>query len=367
MDTENLKKLQKLAKGMSLLYVEDSLTLQKQVGRFLSKIFDKFYQAYDGQDGYDKYKAVIPDILLTDLTMPKKSGLEMIVDIKEINHNAKIVVLSAHNDDVTLLQTIDLGIIDFILKPLDMDRLTNSLIEAIELSDTIKEVSKCIHDIKMLKEQNTHVEFINSYKGMPIQSTGMITDIQEDEFTVHVDHKQVIAMKYEKHTVMELSATQRHIKVHVLKIDDENDTVQFAKPEYINFTLREFKYKRIKVDNSFKIGFHNKNHTYEVQPIDVSFISISMTVNEFQTQLKLNDEIELTLGFDTNNISSFFNEKKFTKIFVKGKIIRLEPHPIGTLIVASIKAQKADESTFNKYLKDREIEILQEFKSLLKK
>ncbi len=367
MDIKNLEKLQKLAKGMSIIYVEDSLTLQKQVGRFLGKLFDKFYQAYDGADGYDKFKAFNPDIVITDLTMPKKNGIEMIVDMKQLNDEVKIIVLSAHNDDVTLLQTIDLGIVEFLKKPVDLDKLTEALISAISNSQNIGSTEQCFHDIKIVFEQNVQVGFINTYKGMPIQNDGKIVGITEDEFVVQVPRMQILAMKNESHTVMMFKTTNRHIKVHVLRVDEVNNLITLTKPEYINFTIREFKYKRIAVDKSFKVGLHVYNQNIDIRALDVSFISIGMYTENHNTQLKLNDEVDLTLGFDVYSPTVVIHEKKFTKIFVKAKIIRITPFRSGFQIVASLHIKKADESTFHKYLQARELEILQEFKSLLKK
>ncbi|MEA2049643.1 MAG: response regulator [Campylobacterota bacterium] len=367
MNKENIEKLQKLAKGLSIIYVEDSITLQKQVGRFLGKIFDNFYQAYDGLDGFEKYKSFKPDIVLTDLTMPKKNGLEMIIDIKEVNPDVKIIVLSAHNDDMTLLETIDLGIVEFLKKPVDLDKLTEGLNEAILLSDNLSNQAQCLHDIRIVFEQNIQVGFINTFKGMPIQNDGKIVGINNDEIIVQVPKMQIIAMKTESHTVMKFKSTNRHMQVYVLKIDEKLNLITLTKPNYINFTMREFKYKRIAVDKTFKVGLHIHNHNIDIRAIDVSFISISMYTENHNTQIKLNDEIDLTLGFEINSPTVVINEKKFTKIFTKAKVIRMMPYKSGLQLVASLNIKKADDSTFRKYLQDREIEILQEFKSLLKR
>ncbi len=367
MNKENIEKLQKLAKGLSIIYVEDSKTLQKQVGRFLGKLFDRFYQAYDGLEGFEKYQAFKPDIILTDLTMPKKNGIEMIVDIKENNPDAKIIVLSAHNDDVTLLQTIDLGIVTFLTKPVNLDKLTEALNEAIIESGHINISEQCFHDIRIVFEQNVHIGFINTYKGMPIQNDGKIVGMKDDEIIVEVPKMQILAMKNESHTVMKFKSTNRHIQVYVLKIDPNLNLITLTKPNYINFTMREFKYKRISVDSTFKVGLYLHNHNIDIRAIDVSFISISMYTDNHKTQIKLNDEIDLSIGFEIYSPTVVVHEKKFTKIFVHAKVIRIEPYKTGFQIVASIKIKKSDESTFHKYLEEREREILKEFKALLKK
>ncbi|MEA3383066.1 MAG: response regulator [Campylobacterota bacterium] len=367
MNKENLEKLQKLSKGLSIMYVEDSITLQKQVGRFLGKLFDKFYQAYDGLDGYEKYKTFLPDIVITDLTMPKKNGLEMIVDIKELNPEVKIIVLSAHNDDVALLQTIDLGIVEFIKKPVDLDKLTEAIIGAVSQSSHLEGIEQCFHDVKIVFEQNVQVGFINTFKGMPIQNDGKIIGVKDDEFIVQVPKMQIIAMKNENHTVMKFKTTNRHMQVFVLKVDEKQNLITLTKPNYINFSMREFKYKRIIVDKSFKVGLHIHNKNIEILAIDVSFISLAMYTEDHKTQMKLNDEIDLTLGFEVYSPTVAILEKKFVKVFARAKIIRMTPYKSGLQVVVSLNIKKSDESTFHKYLQEREMEILKEFKALLKK
>lgn len=366
MNSDRIKHLKSLTQDMSVLYVEDSKTLQKQVGMFLSKIFSKLYQAYDGSDGLKEYITHKPDIVITDLTMPKKNGLELIVEMKNINPEVKVIVISAHNDDETLLNVIDLGIIDFILKPIDLDKLTESLITAIELDNLeINNIDKCLIDLNIIKEQNTKVEFVNTYKGMPIQTDGHIVDIDNSKIIAKVQHMQIVALKYEKHTVIELKSINRHIKVEVASINETNDTITLLNPYYINFTIREFKYKRLKVDPAFKVGLHHKNKLIESKAIDISFISLSMFCDDIKNQLKLNDEVDITLGVELSNSSST-NDKTFEKIFAKGKVIRLEKTKKSLLTVVSLKMKKADENSLHKYLKQRELEIVREFKTLIK-
>lgn len=366
MDTEKLQHLKSLTQNLSVIYVEDSKTLQKQVGRFLTKVFSKFYQAYDGKEGLKEYIKYEPDIVITDLTMPKKNGLEMIVDIKDINPEVKIVVISAHNDDETLFNVIDLGIIDFIQKPIDLDKLTNSLISSIEIDNNeINNIQRCLIDLNIIKEQSARVEFVNTYKGMPIQSEGRVVEIKNNQIIAKVSFMQLVALRYEKHTVMELKSINRHIKVEVLSIDENNNTITLLSPYYINFTMKEFKYKRLKIDPHFKIGLHHKNKLLNAKAIDISSISLSMYCDDVKNQMKLNDEVDLTLGMEVKNISNS-NDKAFMKIFVKGKIIKLEKTKKGLLTVVSLKMKKADENTLHKYLKQRELEIVHEFKSMIK-
>lgn len=110
-------------KKISLLYVEDSLSIREILSRRLEKKVKNIHIAVDGEDGLNQYKKYKPDIVLTDITMPKMNGLEMTQKIKEINPDAIIIALSAHNDSSFLLEAIEYGISGYLLKPIDKEKL----------------------------------------------------------------------------------------------------------------------------------------------------------------------------------------------------------------------------------------------------
>lgn len=119
----NAKEIFEKTKNLSVLFVEDYETLRDETTSVLSKYFAKVDAAEDGLDGLEKYQKSFDnnsayDIVITDIEMPNKNGLELITDIKNMNKNQVIVVLSAHQDSEYLLELINLGIKKFIAKPL---------------------------------------------------------------------------------------------------------------------------------------------------------------------------------------------------------------------------------------------------------
>ncbi len=366
MNIDNLHKLQILAKDLSLLYVDESSFLHKQMDRFIGKIFNNLYNAYDGEDGLEQFISLKPDIILTDLTMPNKDGIEMIADIKNINKDVKIIVLCNDNDDLELLKTIDLDIFDILLKPLNIDNLINTLIN-ISKSKPTKEEIKCLSDLKNIYTQNTNLKFYNYYKGIPIDCDGNIVNFNDDEFTVKVSHIQAIAISYEKNTIFQLNSTNKYVQTTLIKIDMKNNLVILTKPRYINYELRDFKNKRVLTDKSFKIGLRYKNENVEAKSLDVSFISITLIFKGNFTKLHIDDNFDLTFGFKIKAKSSLIHQDLVTKAFAKGKVLRIEPYLYDTKIIASLNIAKASQSSFVKYLQQREIETIQELKKLLSK
>lgn len=106
-----------MLKNYSLLYVEDnSETSRAFIGAF-AEYFKEVHVAKDGEEGLILFEKNSPDIVLTDIQMPKIGGLEMIARMRESSPNIPIVVNSAFSDTHLLLKAIALHVDDYILKP----------------------------------------------------------------------------------------------------------------------------------------------------------------------------------------------------------------------------------------------------------
>ena len=111
----------------TVLFVEDNRETQEQMRLLLEDDVKTFYQAYDGEEGYALFREKRPDIVLTDIAMPKLDGLAMARKIKGESPTQTIVVLSAFDDRGTLLEAINIGIDGFIPKPVDVDTVYSHL------------------------------------------------------------------------------------------------------------------------------------------------------------------------------------------------------------------------------------------------
>lgn len=95
----------------------------------------------NGEDGFNFIKNEDVDLIITDIMMPKMTGLELISNLKKINHNAKFIVLSAFQEFKYAKEAISMGAENYLTKPIDED----------ELIQTIEEVKKKIEKIKLEK------------------------------------------------------------------------------------------------------------------------------------------------------------------------------------------------------------------------
>jgi len=135
----------------TLLYVEDDKVIRDILERRLAKHVKELYVAVDGQDGFEKFNQYKPDIILTDITMPRMNGIEMSKKIKEIDTQIPIVIMSAHSDTSYLLEAIKLGINGYLLKPVDKVKL----FETLEVNVKVKALEKIvIEDKKQILHQS---------------------------------------------------------------------------------------------------------------------------------------------------------------------------------------------------------------------
>ena len=118
----------KFLKSLKVLFVEDEEKLATLLKNAIGTHFHKFLLAKDGEDGLELYKKFSPDIVITDIMMPNKTGLEMAKEIKSLNPNIPIVILSAFSEVDKLLMAIDVGIVKYFIKPFDPDELLEYLL-----------------------------------------------------------------------------------------------------------------------------------------------------------------------------------------------------------------------------------------------
>lgn len=110
-------------KSLKILLVEDEAKLSELFKNAIGDNFHSFIVASDGLDGLQKYKQTSPDIVITDIMMPKMTGLEMAKEIKNINPNTPIIILSAYSERDKLLNAIDVGVVKYFIKPFDLDEV----------------------------------------------------------------------------------------------------------------------------------------------------------------------------------------------------------------------------------------------------
>lgn len=148
---DDVVSLAQKCQDLKLLYVEDDPTTREVTLEVLKEFFADITVAVDGEDGLACYKASRGsfDLILSDITMPKMNGIEMIRAIRESDKETVIVVFSAHNESSFFEQTIAIGVDGYVIKPLNIAQFIQTLSYAIEKIILRKE---SLHHLNLLKQ-----------------------------------------------------------------------------------------------------------------------------------------------------------------------------------------------------------------------
>ena len=104
------EKLLEQFKNYTVLCVEDEDGIRKRLVNTLNYYFEDVLEASNGEDGYDLYLEYKPNIILSDIEMPNKNGIEMISKIREDDLDVIVIMVTAYSNEEYLLDLINLNI-----------------------------------------------------------------------------------------------------------------------------------------------------------------------------------------------------------------------------------------------------------------
>jgi len=248
-----------LSRGLKLLYVEDEEIVKIATLSILNTFFDDIIIAYDGEDGIEKFKTNDIDIVITDINMPNKSGLEMSKEIKEIDSDIPIFISSAHRDSSYFVDAIEIGIDGYLFKPFTIDVFVKSLEKTIENLNIRKEnieYKNCLEKKILERTKELENEKLKAQKATKIKS----------EFLANMSHEirtplnGIIGMNY-------LSidfATNDKQKDYLEKVNSSahrlldiiNDILDISKIESEKLTLEKVDFEILEIIKILKIQWN---------------------------------------------------------------------------------------------------------------
>jgi two-component system chemotaxis response regulator CheY len=115
-----------------ILVVDDAAFMRMMIKDILSKNgFEVVAEAADGMQALEKYKELQPDLVTMDITMPEMDGITSLKEIKKVNPNAKVIMCSAMGQQAMVIDAIQAGAKDFIVKPFQADRVIEAISKAL--------------------------------------------------------------------------------------------------------------------------------------------------------------------------------------------------------------------------------------------
>ena len=139
------------AQEMTLLYVEDNPDAREMTTMLLEDFFGTVIVAADGEEGLVQFTAHSVDMILTDISLPKLSGIEMLRRIRKNDPNVSMVILSAYGDEDYLVDSIDVGVDGYLKKPINIDAF-------FELT------SRIVQKYRFAKETQNRMRFLEAHQ-----------------------------------------------------------------------------------------------------------------------------------------------------------------------------------------------------------
>ena len=122
-----------MLKNFTILYVEDDEMVRKSAVEYLKRVCKEVLQAKDGKEAIKIWSDNKPDIIITDISMPRLNGLDMAAYIRANDKDVQIIVATAHSDTEYLLKAVELQLVKYIIKPITKEKLEIALSKSMEL------------------------------------------------------------------------------------------------------------------------------------------------------------------------------------------------------------------------------------------
>ncbi|KKO53273.1 MULTISPECIES: response regulator [Paenibacillus] len=111
-----------------ILIVDDAAFMRMMIRDILTKNgFEVVGEAQDGAQAIEKFKELRPDLITMDITMPEMDGIAALKEIKKTDPNAKVIMCSAMGQQAMVIDAIQAGAKDFIVKPFQSDRVIEAI------------------------------------------------------------------------------------------------------------------------------------------------------------------------------------------------------------------------------------------------
>lgn len=145
----------------SILIIDDERSIRNVLKDILGNEGHQITEASDGEEGLQKFKAAVYDMVLCDIKMPKLDGIEFLQKAKEVNIDIPIIMISGHGNIDTAVDAVKKGAFDYIAKPPDLNRLLITIRNALDRT-------KLVLETKVLKKKVDKVQEIIGHAA-PIQ------------------------------------------------------------------------------------------------------------------------------------------------------------------------------------------------------
>lgn len=204
-------------KNKSILFAEDDIISRTQTVGILTMLFSKVYPAKDGIEAYEIYEDESPDIILTDIKMPKKDGMSLIKKIRSNDYSTPIILMTSFAEQELLVNAANLSVDGYLVKPVSLEKLTSALTKAIQ---RISEDKGLVHLTK---------NFFYNFAAKELYNNGNLVSLGAKEHDLLVllinNHDKTLTKEEIENKLWPLETiTNSAIKKLILRIRNKIDT-----------------------------------------------------------------------------------------------------------------------------------------------
>jgi len=303
----DFKNLIKRTKKLKILYVEDDKESRTQVVKTLDNFFEHIDIATNGIDGLLQYKSKennFYDLVISDINMPRMNGIDMIKNIFKINNTQNVLIVTAHNNSEYLEELINLGIKNYIHKPISIKSLLTELLKIIE---GMEKKNKKDKDFTKIKKLNHELDaLVGSFDTYVIASR---TDLK-GKITYVSKAYEIISGYTEEELLGKPHNIVRHPDMPASAFKNMWDAIQAGK-------LWIGEVKNLKKDRSFYWVEAHIAPYYNGDGEHIGYSAIRLDITSKKRAEKLNSEIANLLNNAGQGFLSFGKDLKIDESFSK--------------------------------------------------
>ncbi len=281
------------SKQITVLYVEDDKDVRLGYERALKRYVKKLFVAKDGLEGLEVYKLHKPDIIISDINMPNKNGIDMAKEIKEIKKDQAIIFTTAHTESKYTLEALKMQADGYMVKPINKKNLREKVEEIARHITLEKESIKNQKILQKILDNQTSITVLTDFENIEFASKSFFSLFEvenKNEFfqtypnmlDIFVKHDNYIngSDKYEflkkyslagdENKIVSIAALDGDVKAFFIEIDMVDDLYILTLTDITDIQKEKLRaehtasydrltsvYNRAKFEEIFEIKFHS--------------------------------------------------------------------------------------------------------------
>ena len=194
-------------RNIKVLVIDDDPKILNLIATVLERHGFDLYTAADGEKGIELFKKENPPIILTDIIMPKVTGIEILKIIKNISPITQIVVFSGVGTTMDVIEALRLGATDYLVKPFNLDLLIHTVSRCAERHEMIMERIERKDTLEREVRERTAALTNTFYE--TIKALGLLTEKRDPYTAGHQQRVALLAMEIGR----KLGLTQKEIEI----------------------------------------------------------------------------------------------------------------------------------------------------------